>query len=124
MTTPIDSGANAPSSGGGFCAACGAALSAGARFCHRCGTPFGHGAPLDSAPAIATASGTTLATALPWGVAAVALLAFVAILASREPGATAADGPASPSAAGRRRDERALRRGRTRRHGAARISPA
>lgn len=81
MTTP-NASKGAPA-GAGFCAACGAALSTGARFCHRCGTPVGQGLPLVRTPA--AAGGT--ASILPWGVAFVALLALVAMVAGRNFGA-------------------------------------
>lgn len=77
MTSTSKTGAGAPPSGAGFCAACGASLSAGARFCHRCGTPAGQGAPVLRAPA------SSAATVLPWGVAFLALLALVAMFAGR-----------------------------------------
>lgn len=72
---------------GSFCAACGAGLATGARFCHRCGTPAGDAAPSarSSAPAPASAGG--LAAVLPWGVAFVALMALVAMVAGRNFGA-------------------------------------
>jgi hypothetical protein len=79
-------------SGSGFCAACGAALSAGARFCHRCGTPVGQGAPIPTTPTNAATS------ALPWGVAFLALLALVAMFAGRNFGkakGSAVDGSAN-----------------------------
>ena len=84
MTSPSNSGANAPSAGApdqgaGFCAACGAPLALGARFCHRCGTPFGQGVPLTKA----AGAGNNLASVLPWGVAFVALLALVANFAGK-----------------------------------------
>lgn len=98
MTSSTKSGADAPQSGGGFCAACGAALTAGARFCHRCGTPAGQGAP------VVRTQGTTAATVLPWGVAFLALLALVAMSAGRNFGrakGSAVDGSANslPTAA-------------------------
>ncbi|MDQ6611156.1 MAG: zinc ribbon domain-containing protein [Gemmatimonadota bacterium] len=70
-TAPGATGALPP---GGFCSACGAALSLGARFCHRCGTPVGQGAPIVAAKSNNT---SPVATALPWAVAFVALLALV-----------------------------------------------
>lgn len=75
-------------SGGGFCAACGAALSPGAHFCHRCGTPFGQGA----APVPQPAAAGSAASILPWGVAFVALLALVAMFAGRNFGAAKGSG--------------------------------
>ena len=59
---------------GGFCSACGAALSLGARFCHRCGTPAGQGAPIATTR---TSAPSSVATALPWALAFVALLVLV-----------------------------------------------
>jgi hypothetical protein len=64
-------------------------LTPGARFCHRCGTAVG------TRPFFA-AQQRNAASVLPWGVAAIALLALVAFLAgqrfggSREPTAAAA----------------------------------
>ena len=82
MTASTPAGSPAPAGGAGFCAACGAALSAGARFCHRCGTPLGQGLPITrQAPGGA-------ASVLPWGVAFVALLALVAMVAGRNFGAS------------------------------------
>jgi hypothetical protein len=75
------------SAGAGFCAACGAALSAGARFCHRCGTPMGQGLP---AARQAPVSGA--AAVLPWGVAFVAMLALIAMVAGRNFGAAKGSG--------------------------------
>lgn len=80
-----------------FCAACGAQLTSGARFCHRCGQTVGDavfapgGAPSSTAsPAPVQAPNQTL----PWAVAAIALLAFIALLAgqrfNRGPAAAAA----------------------------------
>jgi hypothetical protein len=68
-----------------FCAACGAQLTSGARFCHRCGQTVGDpvfapGAPAaGAAPAVVQAPNQTL----PWAVAAIALLAFIALLAGQ-----------------------------------------
>jgi hypothetical protein len=73
---------------GRFCAECGAAvadavctgcrslLSPGAKFCHRCGTAVG------TTPVAATDS-RSVASILPWGVAAIALLALVALVAGQ-----------------------------------------
>ena len=73
---------------GRFCAECGAAvadvvcagcrslLSPGARFCHRCGTAVG------SQPIGATGTRSG-ASALPWAVAALAMLALVALVAGQ-----------------------------------------
>lgn len=93
MTSP----SNSPS---GFCAACGAALSAGARFCHRCGTPVGQGLPITRQPA----TGGGVSSALPYGVAFLALLALVASFAGKNFGSakgSSVDGSANalPTAA-------------------------
>ena len=64
---------------GGFCAACGAALSVGARFCHRCGTPVGQGAPVVTPVAVKPTNANTL----PWAIAFVAVLAVVAYSAGQ-----------------------------------------
>jgi hypothetical protein len=80
--------------GAGFCAACGAALSAGARFCHRCGTPLGQGLPVTRPAAPATGA----AAVLPWGVAFVALLALIAMVAGKnfgKPQGSSLDGSAN-----------------------------
>ncbi|WP_353265249.1 zinc-ribbon domain-containing protein [Gemmatimonas sp.] len=82
------------SAGAGFCAACGAALSAGARFCHRCGTPLGQGLPVTAK----TAQPGGVAAVLPWGVAFVALLALIAMVAGKNFGSakgSAIDGSAN-----------------------------
>jgi Double zinc ribbon len=62
--------------GGASCAACHAPLSAGAKFCHRCGTPVGERAPRPVGE-------RGLANAMPWAVAAIALLALVALVAGQ-----------------------------------------
>lgn len=72
---------------GSFCAACGAPLASGARFCHRCGTPAGEGAPSLRGAVAMPASSTGLAGVLPWGVAFVALMVLVAMLAGQNFGA-------------------------------------
>lgn len=80
--------------GAGFCAACGAALSAGARFCHRCGTPLGQGLPATRQATPATGA----AAVLPWGVAFVALLALIAMVAGKnfgKPAGSSLDGSAN-----------------------------
>lgn len=73
-TTPLGGQA-----AGGFCAACGAALSAGARFCHRCGTPVGQGAPVITPAPVKPTNANTL----PWAIAFVAVLAVVAYSAGQ-----------------------------------------
>jgi hypothetical protein len=99
MTTPCPScGADAS---GKFCASCGAPLlgaacgvcraplTPGAKFCHRCGTPAGTGTP-------ARESG--VGNALPWAVAAIALLALIALAAGQRFGQRPESQPAQPSA--------------------------
>ena len=88
MTSSNPSGGAAPSAGAGFCAACGAALSAGARFCHRCGTLLGQGLP----PTRTAAASGGAASILPLGVAFVALLALVAMVAGKNFGAAKGSG--------------------------------
>ena len=56
---------------GATCATCSASLTPGARFCHRCGTPAG-------APSAASSRG--FASALPWAVAALALVSLTALV--------------------------------------------
>ena len=88
MTSPNNT------AGAGFCAACGAALSAGARFCHRCGTPLGQGLPVTRQAQPASGA----AAVLPWGVAFVALLALIAMVAGKnfgKPAGSALDGSAN-----------------------------
>jgi hypothetical protein len=58
------------------CAACQGPLTPGAKFCHHCGTPIG-GAPLAS-QRLETAPRT-----MTWGVGAIALVAFIALLAGQ-----------------------------------------
>ena len=82
------------SAGAGFCAACGAALSGSARFCLRCGTPVGQGLPVTRG----TAPAGGAAAVHPWGVAFVALLALVAMVAGKNFGGakgSALDGSAN-----------------------------
>jgi hypothetical protein len=61
------------------CAACGAHLRAGAKFCHRCGAVAG---------AEGTATPRSFNSALPWTVAAIALVAFIALIAGQRYGRT------------------------------------
>jgi hypothetical protein len=63
---------------GATCATCAAALTPGARFCHRCGTPAG-------APSSARSRG--FASALPWAVAALALVSLTALVVGQRFGA-------------------------------------
>src|SRR4051812_19758967 len=69
---------------GATCSTCAATLTPGARFCHRCGTPSG-------APSAAPSRG--LASALPWAVAALALVSLTALVVGQRFGARS-----SPSA--------------------------
>jgi len=78
---------------GATCAACGAPLTPGAKFCHRCGTPANAQA---SAP---IANKASFSTALPWGLAAVALVALVALLAGQRFGRPPEDATATPAGA-------------------------
>ena len=64
--------------GGATCATCAASLTPGARFCHRCGTPAG-------APSAAASRG--FASALPWTVAALALVSLTALVVGQRFGA-------------------------------------
>jgi hypothetical protein len=82
--------------GAANCAACDAPLTPGAKFCHRCGTPAGAEGPVNQ---------NSFASGLPWAVAAIALVAFIALVAgqrfSRTPDAPrVADQPAAPFAGG------------------------
>jgi hypothetical protein len=58
---------------GAACASCRAPLTPGAKFCHRCGTPAG-------SPGVRSSGA---ANALPWAVAAIALLALIAMVAGQ-----------------------------------------
>lgn len=90
---------------GAVCGACRAPLTPGAKFCHRCGTPAGAGAAERQAG---------VGNALPWAVAAIALLALVALAAgqrvgrAREGQNTDAPSPAPAGMAGRAPDISAL----------------
>ncbi len=73
---------------GAACSSCRAPLTPGAKFCHRCGTPAG---------ALGVrASGAT--NALPWSVAAIALLALIALVAGQRYGRSrpTEDAPPTP----------------------------
>lgn len=59
---------------GAACSACRAPLTPGAKFCHRCGTAAG---------AVGTERPSGVGNALPWAVAAIALLALVALAAGQ-----------------------------------------
>lgn len=62
------------------CAACNTGLIEGAKFCHRCGLPVGA-----TVPASDRKPGSAMS--LPWVVAAIALLAFIALVAGQKFGA-------------------------------------
>ena len=91
---------------GRFCSECGAAvadaicsgcrslLSPGARFCHRCGTAVGS----RTAPPSNTRLTASATSALPWAVAAIAMLAVIALLAGQRFSGTRT--VATPPAAG------------------------
>ena len=72
---------------GATCATCSASLTPGARFCHRCGTPAG-------APSAARSRG--FASALPWAVAALALVSLTALVVGQRFGARG--NPSAPTA--------------------------
>lgn len=102
MTTPTSTRSTCPSCGapasGRFCAECGAPfdgatcgecralLTPGAKFCHRCGTPAGQPA----------SSHATLRGAVPWAVAAIALLSLVAMVAGKNLAPTRGSGLDGP----------------------------
>jgi hypothetical protein len=77
---------------GATCAACGSSLTPGAKFCHRCG------APANAQSGVPTDNKTSFSTALPWGLAAVALVALVALLAGQRFGRSPDDASVSPPA--------------------------
>jgi hypothetical protein len=98
---------------GAHCPACHSLLTPGARFCHRCGLAVGSLATAaaavsgaGTAPAVATEPGLPSAapagapaqrpsgSLLPWGVAALAFIAVVAILAGQRFGANGSPGAA------------------------------
>lgn len=59
---------------GAACSSCRAPLTPGAKFCHRCGTPAGLAPPSQT---------SGLGNALPWAVAAIALVALIALAAGQ-----------------------------------------
>ena len=61
---------------GAACALCRSPLTPGAKFCHRCGSPAGAAVRVAERP-----SGVN--TAIPWAVAAIALLALIALAAGQ-----------------------------------------
>jgi hypothetical protein len=65
---------------GAICGGCRAQLSSGAKFCHRCGTAVGT-SPVGTPTPDAAPRGA--ASVLPWGVAAIALLALIALVAGQ-----------------------------------------
>src|SRR5689334_6624171 len=75
---------------GAECAACGAKWSVGAKFCHRCGTPAGQPGRAERG----------LSNALPWGVAAIALVALIALVAGQRVGRSAVDDAAQAQQGG------------------------
>ena len=97
MTTPCPS-CGAPATGrfcsscgtalaGATCASCAAPLTPGARFCHRCGTPAGTTSPPSRG----------LANALPWVVAAIALVSLVALVVGQRFGTRGSSASETPS---------------------------
>lgn len=83
---------------GAVCGSCGGSLTPGAKFCHRCGTAAGASAPA------AGADQRGFSNALPWSVAAIALVALVALVAGQRfsggpPSDAAAVAPTDTSAA-------------------------
>lgn len=75
---------------GAACSACRAPLTPGAKFCHRCGAAAGSHAPMVRTPAGANA--------LPWSVAAIALLALIAMVAGQRFGRSRPTEDAPPPA--------------------------
>lgn len=89
------SGCGAPLAGA-TCPACRAPLTPGAKFCHRCGTPAGLGEAASATPRAETRG---FERALPWSVAAIALVALIALVAGqRFGGRTPNDAAANPDA--------------------------
>jgi hypothetical protein len=96
VTSPSANPASCPSCGadasGRFCSSCGTALAGatcgscaapltpGARFCHRCGTPAG---------TTAVGHRPGLGNAMPWAVAAIALVALIALVVGQRFGSRA-----------------------------------
>jgi len=88
---------------GATCAACHSPLTPGAKFCHRCGTVAGARVPTLRTPASPNA--------LPWSVAAIALLAAIALAAGQRFGRAPSAGSseqAPPSGMGRASDISAM----------------
>ena len=85
---------------GAQCASCRAALTPGAKFCHRCGTAAGS-APTGGPATTTRTADRGLAAALPWGFAAIALVALIALVAGQRfgrGGPAPADNPMSAAA--------------------------
>ena len=83
-----------------FCANCGVSLSATAKFCHRGAAPVGGDAP----PRPVGSAGPAPANLLPWSIAAIAVLSFIAFVAgvnwrSGRPSAPVANAPVAVAAA-------------------------
>jgi len=76
----MDKNQTNPATTGGFCSACGTSLNAGARFCHRCGKAAKEEGKRNAQEPVVTRS------SLPWGVAALALVALVALVAAQKMG--------------------------------------
>lgn len=83
---------------GARCVACDAPLTPGASFCHRCGAKAGSAAEGKKG----SVNGPGIGNALPWSVAAIALVALIALLAGqrfRGAGSDASDESGAPVAA-------------------------
>src|SRR5687768_15213458 len=79
--------------GDATCSGCRSSLTPGAKFCHRCGTAAG----TQASPVVQTAVvGKAPTSALPWAVAAIALLALVALVAGQRFGGARNPAPAGP----------------------------
>ncbi len=63
-------------------------MSPGAKFCHRCGSPVGAADPR-------VGEQRSFSSALPWGVAAIALVAIVALVAGQRFGRTSSGAPSA-----------------------------
>lgn len=83
---------------GARCGGCGSLLTAGAHFCHRCGLAAG-AAPSGAVGAgpVGVAGGRGAANALPWAVAAIALLTVIALVAGQRFAAARGGGLDAPS---------------------------